>query len=63
MYRFCFFASLDMLDEYVAKLYSDGVSPIEIKQMQFHELKYWSKFHDLMQNEYKKINDRNKKNA
>jgi hypothetical protein len=38
----------------MGNLYSDGVSPAEIKKMPYHELKYWSRWHDIIQEEYSK---------
>jgi hypothetical protein len=45
----------------MGNLYSDGVSPEEIKKMPYHELKYWSNWHDLIQKEYDKVIPKDKK--
>ena len=45
---------IQRLDQFVGNAFFEKVSTTEIKNMSYHELKYWSGWHDVFQDQYER---------
>ena len=48
MPRFFVLAGVERVHQYMGNLFYRKVPPNEIKEMPYHELKYWSEWHDTL---------------
>jgi hypothetical protein len=54
MPRFPFFASVEQINQWLGNLFYRKVSPTELQNMNYHELKYWNSWHEILAKEEKK---------